>query len=76
MAVLCAIIAVDEIILDLLQSKELAKDLHPHCDGLIFGSLIFWKEVKNELNKMNIKTNESDYSKAAVGLINMYPEKR
>lgn len=52
MSVLCAITAVNEIINDLKQYETIAIELHPHAQGLIFGSLFFWVEVRNELNKM------------------------
>jgi len=42
-------ICVQEILNDLKESFEVAKDLHPHAEGLIAGSLAFWVIVKEEL---------------------------
>lgn len=52
-AVQCAIVAVNEMINDLKQSFELSKELHPHANGLIAGSLVYWQSVKSELLKNN-----------------------
>ena len=51
-AVKCAIVAVNEMINDLKQSFELSKELHPHANGLIAGSLVYWQSVKTELEKI------------------------
>ena len=48
----CALICVNEILDDLTQSFEVAKDLHPHAQGLVAGSLKFWKEVKQEIEEL------------------------
>ena len=47
-----SIIAVDEILNDLKESFVVAKDLHPHAEGLIAGSLAFWQSVKRELEAL------------------------
>ncbi len=44
---------VEEILNDLKESFEVAKDLHPHAEGLIAGSLVFWQSVKRELEALS-----------------------
>lgn len=43
-------ICVEEILTELKESFEVAKELHPHAEGLIAGSLAIWISVKHELD--------------------------
>lgn len=54
LAVLNAIICVDEILHDAKQSYKVTEepDIHPHAQGLIVGTIRYWNEVKQELEKM------------------------
>jgi len=45
----CALLVVDEILSDLRQSFDISKDLNPQTQGLIAGSLVYWKEVRKEI---------------------------
>lgn len=44
---------VEEILRDLKESFDVAKDLHPHAEGLIAGSMAFWLSVKRELEGLS-----------------------
>lgn len=48
----CALICVEEIINDLKLSFDVCKEaqLHPHAEGLIAGSIVFWNDVIEEIN--------------------------
>ena len=52
-AIKCASIAVNEILIDLQESFEVAKELNPQAEGLIAGSIAIWTEVKNDLTNTN-----------------------
>ncbi len=40
---------VEEILADLNESFEVAKELHPHAQGLIAGSISYWNKVLNHI---------------------------
>lgn len=48
----CALIAVDEILSNDKESLEVAEGLHPHAQGLIAGSIKYWHDVKQEIEKL------------------------
>ncbi|WP_407491697.1 hypothetical protein [Elizabethkingia anophelis] len=55
-AVSCAMVCVDEILHDAKQSYKVTEepDIHPHAQGLIVGTIRYWQEVKQELEKMKV----------------------
>ena len=50
----CALICVEEIIGDLKSSLEQSKviDLHPHVEGFVAGMIVWWQNVKSEIEKL------------------------
>lgn len=53
-AKLCALIMVDMVLKDLIESAKVTEEseFHPHARGLIMGSMVIWNGVKDELLKL------------------------
>ena len=49
-----SIISINHYIKDCQQSLGLSKEMHPHAQGLIAGTLVCWTEVKKEVENYEI----------------------